>query len=145
VNLVRVVNQSLWGADRLGHPLHGKPSRLDVDNRDARNLSDPALQVLITGGNNETLALGDELDDVVVRVVSLGGDAPEPRILGQPQGNAKLGAQLLELGNHARRHARDDLGQQTVHQASHNVQLVLHPAEEVAAHITVAEAVLTQS
>lgn len=108
--------------------------------RDTRDFPQPALQVAVTGGHNVAPVLCYQLHYLIIRIVGFSWNTFKSRIFGQtargepgivegeaePEGDAILGAELLELRHDRIQDTRGALRKEAVHHALHNVQLVLN-------------------
>ena len=110
----------------LGHAFHGILVTADVHARHTRNFSYPPPKFLITRRHNKASPLLGHLDQTVICIASLAvaWNTFEPRILGQPQSNLVLGAQLLQFSHDTVGDAGDTFGQQTVHHRTDHIQLI---------------------
>mmetsp|Transcript_3849 Transcript_3849/g.10954 ORF Transcript_3849/g.10954 Transcript_3849/m.10954 type:complete len:354 (-) Transcript_3849:133-1194(-) len=113
------------GTKGLRHALHRVLVPADVHAGDPGNLADPAPQLLVARRHDEALPLRREVGEAVVGVALLGAVARDPleaRVLGEPQGDLVLAAQLFELGHDAVRDAGDALGEQAIHHGPDHVE-----------------------
>merc|ERR1712154_600195 len=116
----------LGRAVRIRHPLDSVAALRDVHDGHAGNLANAPLKVLVAGGYDVALVLGDALHETVVgvRASVQTRQSLKARVLGDAQCDAVLGAQLLELGHHAVGQVRHALRVQAVHHRLDNVELV---------------------
>ena len=90
-------------------------------------LRDPALQVPITRRHDVTLVRLHSPHQTVIgiRAFVTAFQTLEARVLGHTQRDAVLGAELLELAQHAVGDAGDGLGKETGHGGGDEVEFVL--------------------
>lgn len=108
-----------------------------VHDGDTRDLSYPALQVTIAGGDDITLVLHHTLHQAVIGVGSLvrAWQTFETGVACYPQSHLELGAQLLQLGHDTVRDTGDRFGVETVHHALDQLDFVLdREVDEVGIH-----------
>ena len=91
--------------------------RSDVHDGCPWHLSDPSLQVLVTGSHDIASVLFDSIYDAVISVGAfvIAFQPLETRVFGYSQSYPVLDAKLLKLSNHAVSNVGDAFAEKTVH------------------------------
>lgn len=113
-------------------PLNNILALCHTDNRHTGNLSQPPLEIPIVGGNEIDSVFLNTIDNAVIGIGSLvvALEALPALVAGNAQGNAVLGAKLLQLGHDARGDDGCGFGVQQVHEGFVKLELGVHRVRE---------------